>query len=113
LVLGTRLGEVKAEVVPFSFNVNKGQYSNFDVTYRYDLTTSEGIRAYESAVQGRFKESDQQASLGLGVEKVVARRQRGQGQTESHRMGLSCFSERNHRVSESSMVAYMTLGDGE
>lgn len=113
VVLGSRLGEIDAEVVPFSFSAHQSEFESFDVTYRYDLTTSDGVAAYERAVLGRLALSDSLAAQNLGVEKVLTRTQDGSSHTRTHKMVLSFLAERSHSVSESAVIAKVTLADGK
>lgn len=113
VVLGARIGEIDADVIPFSFNMLDSDFETFDVTYRYDLSTPEGEQAFNQAVFGRFAKSDEFSHEAMGVEKVVTRNQTGHATAKNHRMVLSFLAERSHTVSESTLVAHVTLQNGE
>ncbi len=113
VVLGARIGEIDADVIPFSFNLHDSDFESFDVTYRYDLNSPEGVKAFNNAVFGRFSKSDTFSYEGLGVEKVVTRNQVGHTRARNNRMILSFLAERSHTVSESTLVAHVELQNGE
>lgn len=113
VVLGARIGEIDADVIPFSFNLHNSDFESFDVTYRYDLESPEGVKAFNNAVFGRFGKSDEFSFKEQGVEKVVTRNQVGHTNAKNHRMVLSFLAERSHTVSESTLVANVTLQGGE
>ncbi len=49
----------KTEITPFVFNIRHGKGRAIDMVYRYDLSQGMGRAAYEAAVAGRFRLSEE------------------------------------------------------
>ncbi len=54
----------KTEITPFTFNIRHGKGRAIDVVYRYDLSQEQGRQAYEAAVAGRFRLSEELSGSG-------------------------------------------------
>ncbi len=112
MVLGSNVGRITEQVIPFNLSVNRPQAKSFDVGYRYDLTKEEAKDAYFKACFGRLKMSDDLSQKeGSGVTKVFTREQRTQSENISYRMKLSLFLQRGHVTSNTTAQARITLGD--
>ncbi|TNF27724.1 MAG: hypothetical protein EP319_10815 [Deltaproteobacteria bacterium] len=112
MVLGSNVGRITEQVIPFNLSVNRPQAKSFDVGYRYDMTKEEAKKAYFKACFGRLKMSDELSlKEGSGVTKVFTREQRTQSENINYRMKLSLFLQRGHVTSQTTAQARITLGD--
>jgi hypothetical protein len=112
LVLGHRIGDFRANLVPFSLGFNTNVAKSFDVAYRYDLEDPNGLKAYKRAAFGRLKLSEEYSQARSGVEKIIVRHQREVSHSRSYKMKLSILYERAHYSRDSVAAAVITL-DGE
>ncbi|MCO4794582.1 MAG: hypothetical protein KC493_12760, partial [Bacteriovoracaceae bacterium] len=112
MVLGSNVGRITEQVIPFNISINRPLAKSFDVGYRYDLKKPEAKKAYFKAAFGRLKYSD---DLSLkedsGVTKVFTREQTSQSVSTNYRMKLSVFLQRGHVTSRTTSQARITLGD--
>ncbi len=78
------------KIIPFQLSEGDSQSKTFEVTYQYDLATQAGATAYESAVLGNLKPSDELAMSPQGVwrtslaETGVIKIDDYQGTTQAH-----------------------------
>ncbi len=113
VVFKATVGRISKPVIPFSLAVNPNYTKQFDVGYRYDLKNPKALRAYQEAVRGRFKFSEELTfQSDSGVAKSFDRQQDIHSQNRQYKMQLSLFFERAHLNSRSHRTAVITL-DGK
>lgn len=109
LVMGSRIGGIRGQVIPFHFSANKDLRTSFDIGYRYDLRDPEARKAYALAIMGRLKLSDELAQKSAGVTEVFTREQLRERRDRIYRMRLSLFYQRARYRSDSTSNALITL----
>lgn len=109
LVMGERVAEIRAQVIPFHFAANKELRTSFDIGYRYDLRQPEARAAYALAILGRLTKSDELAAKNHGVTEVFTREQIRQQQQRFYRLRLSLFYQRARFRSDATSNALITL----
>jgi hypothetical protein len=114
IVFGHNILNISEQVVPFNLVVNKGQSEQFDIGYRYDLNSTQALKAYEKAAFGRFALSDELSEVpNSGVKKIYTRNQVSTSQNNQYKMKLSLFFERVRSSSTTQSAAIITLNGEE
>jgi hypothetical protein len=114
VVLGQRVGRLRASVIPFNLAVSKDHTKSFEVGYRYDLRDERARKAYAQAMVGRFGASDKLATLNDGaVAQTFTREQDETRRRRTYQMRLSLFYERLNTSGVTDTVAEITLDGRE
>ncbi|MFY7994458.1 MAG: hypothetical protein ACOVP4_14265 [Bacteriovoracaceae bacterium] len=108
------LGRVKVDVTPFNFSLKRERKKQYDLGFRYDLNHPEGIEAYEDAVIGQFKRSEELSKKkNKIVEHILTRESLEKSRESGVVIGVDWFIKTTNKRRRSNLEADITLPDGE
>ncbi len=113
VVYGRTILDLKESVIPFDLSVRKETAKSFDLGYRFDLTSKEGLSAYKKAVFGNFVDAERLSDSRNGVEKLFERDERARDLSSNYKMRLAFFIENEHNSNKRFTTARIKMPDGE
>ena len=108
------LGRVKVDVTPFNFSLKKERKKQYDLGFRYDLNHPDGLEAYEDAVIGQFKRSEELAKKkSKAVEHILTRESLEKSRERGLALGVDWFIKTKNKRRRANLEADIILPDGE